>query len=561
MTFNSINRLGDWNPQLLRELKGRLKTRNILLATAISLLGQFILYLGSLAQLPTNNMVLKGYSNRYCTGAEVYGTPKCLLDEFGNVIINWQLWSLDIFKALSIIGCLTLLVAGSYLLINDLASEERRETLNFIRLSPQSPQSVLSGKMLGVPILLYLVALLAVPLHLWLGLSAKIPIIGIFSFYLVIIASCVFYYSGSLLFGLVGSWLSGFQAWLGSGVVLGFLLLTQQDIVPGKLDDYPVIILWIFNPSNFIPNSLLINLSNVNFHWFALPLGENPFTRIGFTLLVNGIGTYFIWQSLQRCFRDPNATMLSKQQSYLLSSCFALVTVGCANWQRLVFQPSPRSNLIAENIACLLLLNFGLFFYLIAALSPHRQTLQDWARYRKMSISQGLRDRTLVNDLIWGEKSPALLAISVNVTIVSVASGILVLLSHVELNYKLAAFFGLTLAASLEMFYAALAQLIFLMKNQHRVFWATGIVSAVIILPVIIVAMFYSYSANNSFLWLFSIAGPILVISPEGMSLSGITSFMAILGYWSMAGLLVFQLTKKLKKAGESATKALLAEV
>jgi hypothetical protein len=555
MIFNSLNQLGDWNPQLLREIKGRLNARNILVAVASSLVGQFILIIGALGQLPTKNTTVQGYSHRYCTGEFKYSVSACLTDELGNVIVNWQLWSIDTFKALGIVACFVLLVAGTYLLINDLANEERRSTLNFIRLSPQSPQSILSGKMLGVPMLIYLVAFLAIPLHLWLGLSAKIPLIEIFGFYLMLVAACVLYYSGALLFGLVGSWLGGFQAWLGSGLVLGFLLLTQQDITSGHLDKYPVVILWMLNPSGFIHN-----LSVMNFQWFSLPLGEHLVTQIGFGLLVYGIGSYFIWQSLQRCFRDPNATMLSKQQSYLFTTWFALCTVGCANWSRLVLDDDPRSNFLVENVLCLFLFDFALSLYLIAALNPHRQTMLDWARYRKMQTSSGRGYKSLVQDLIWGEKSPGLLAIAINFIIVCAATSVLILFSRVEFNYQLSSFLALVLAASLSMLYATVAQLFLLIKNQHRIFWTTGIVSAVIVLPAIIAGMFYSYTANNSFLWLFTVVAPVFVISPEGIFHSHFNSCLAILGYWSVVGLLSFQLTKKLKKAGESATKALLAE-
>jgi hypothetical protein len=32
MTLNFLDQVGDWNPQFLREVKGRLKLRNVLLA-------------------------------------------------------------------------------------------------------------------------------------------------------------------------------------------------------------------------------------------------------------------------------------------------------------------------------------------------------------------------------------------------------------------------------------------------------------------------------------------------------------------------------------------------
>jgi len=132
------------------------------------------------------------------------------VDNQGNFVINWQMWWLDLFTWLSLIGIFALLVAGTYLLISDLAHEERQDTLNFIRLSPSHQQAFWSANYWEFPFC-YLVAGLAAPLHLWSGLAAEIPLSLILSFYGVLIASCLFFYSAALLFGLVGSWLGGFK--------------------------------------------------------------------------------------------------------------------------------------------------------------------------------------------------------------------------------------------------------------------------------------------------------------------------------------------------------------
>ena len=564
MNLNWINQVGDWNPQLLREIKGRLKSRNLLLSGAISLLGQFILFMYFQTQLPTKLDLVYTHYSKYCTGSARFHSPKCLADEFGDVIINWQLWYLDLFTWLSIIGCFTLLAAGTYLIINDLAAEEKRETLNFIRLSPQSPQSILSGKMLGVPILLYIGVLLAVPLHLWSALAGQIPLAEIFSFYILVVAACFLYYSAALLFGLLGSWLGGFQAWLGGGVVIGFLIISMRVTITEITDDYPLVFARLINPCFFIPDTAISSTFASassrfkNFQFFALPLGDSLFTTVGFALLIYGLGTYFIWQSLQRCFRDPNTTMLSKRQSYLLTACYALITLGCANWERLVLESSPGSYMLAENVVCLLFLDFWLFLYLIAALNPHRQALQDWARYRRTARVKGLVDSNLVQDLIWGEKSPGLLAIAINATIAIIAISGLILLSQYPIINKVNAFFALALSVSLAMLYATIAQLLLFTKNHNRVFWAAATVGATIVLPVLILAIFSSYYRDNNFLWLYSIVGPIFAISPDGRALSPLTALLPIFSYWTVMSLLVFQLRRNLVKAGESPTKAML---
>ena len=252
MVVNFVNQVGEWNPQWFRELKGRLKPRNILIAVTISLLGQLLLLMAYSSQLPVvdgKNIV----QSRYCTGVgRQYTLPTCITDSFGGFVIDWSLWWKDVFSCLSVTAIFALLVVGTYMLISDLSKEEQRGTLNFLRLAPQSGRSILTGKLLGVPILLYLVGVLALPLHFVAGLSAQIPVTQILGFYGVLAASCLLFYSAALLFGLVGTWLGGFQAWLGSGPLLLFLFVLARGggnvVIHNPLD-------WLnlFNPTILVP--------------------------------------------------------------------------------------------------------------------------------------------------------------------------------------------------------------------------------------------------------------------------------------------------------------------
>lgn len=140
MIKNFMYKLGEWNPQLLREIKGRWKVSDISLAIAVSLLGQFILFMYFQAQLPYHANPSFAYSHRYCINNSLPDPLQCIFDSDDNVIINWQVWCQDVFSMLSFIAICVLLVGGTFLLINDLATEERRDTLNFIRLSPNHPK-------------------------------------------------------------------------------------------------------------------------------------------------------------------------------------------------------------------------------------------------------------------------------------------------------------------------------------------------------------------------------------------------------------------------------------
>jgi len=615
MPLNLLDRIGDWNPQLFRELKGRLKFRNIAIASATSLFGQLILFLYWLGQVP-GEYIYTG--DPYCrlrdaylltqkqsqqlqdqyrqlqnqfihySGSKYFDPEKVqqLKTSIGEVkekiqqlpylskmrdeycppnAINVPLWWHDhyphIFTSLALFVMFILLVVGTYMLISDLVGEERRGTLNFIRLSPQSSLSILGGKILGVPILLYIATLFTIPFQLWLGVAAEIPLIKIFSFGTVLIASCAFFYSAALLFGLVTSWLSGFQAWLGSGAVLFVLTIANSK----PIDKTPFDWLNLFCPSVVLP--YLVNRAGSedsqfgfnhgaihNWQWFNLPIGASGISMMIFVLLNYGLWTYWIWQGLKRSFCNPHATILSKQQSYWLVAGFEVIIVGLA-------MKIPKGYYFgSEDIFTNLLLvggcNLILFLGLIALLSPQRQALQDWARYRKQRVAthQSIWHRGLVADLIWGEKSPIQIAIALNLVIASTPFFVWILLWHNEELNKIKGLFSLAFFISLIMIYASITQLMLFMKTQKRTIWATGTIAALNILPPMILGVLSINDSQNPTLWIFS-TFPWIGIENATTT----TVFMALLSQWSILVLLNLKLTQQLQRAGESASKALFA--
>jgi hypothetical protein len=389
-----LDRLGDWNPQLFREIKGRLTFRNLILAIMISVGVQLIFLMYYWGQLPT-----LAPSHKYCTGSGPEYSLTCLTDALGHTLINWQLWFLNAFIGLSLIGMVMLPVIGTYLLVSDLDREERRGTLNFLRLTPQSASSLLVGKMLGVPILLYGAALLAAPLHLWLGHASGISLALIFGFYGAVLGSCLCFYSIALLFGLISTGLGGFQPWLGSGVLL-FLLIVS---VSGSVDHSPVDLLNMLTPCLVLARMLPVELLSTadwyresfqSLEWFGLSISSNWLYVLGFSLLNYGLWSFWAWQALQRRFRNPHISLWSKCQSYGLTICFEGFVLGLAlqaykavenlspEYAPVGQQAEPYRHLLqalSQNFNTLMILNLVFFLGLIAALLPHRQTVQDWA--------------------------------------------------------------------------------------------------------------------------------------------------------------------------------------
>ena len=616
MQLNFLDRIGDWNPQLFREIKGRLKIRNIAIAVATSLLGQVLLFLFWLNQLPHHpyyqdqpycrlqktflavqnqryqldnqyrqlQTQFKRYSNpkdydlkkiQQLKGsiAEVKEKLQNVQDTLKNNLcpsdaIEIQRWWHDsypkIFMSLSAFLLFIMLVVGTYMLISNLANEERRGTLNFIRLSPQSTLSILGGKLLGVPILLYLAVILADPFHLWLGFSAQIPGLEICTFYAVLIGSCAFFYSAALLFGLVTPWLGGFQSWLGSGAVLLFLLMINFKAI----DHSPMDWLNLFSPVVVLP--YLINRTNTDYtggdfpfsqgqiqgwEWFNLPIGATGISLAIFALLHYGLWTGWIWQALNRRFHNPNATILSKHQSYWLVACFEFVTLGFAMGETRGYYGLSPSQMFT-NPVLLAYFNGVLFIGLIAVLAPQRQALQDWARYRreKVATRKGFWHRALVQDLLVGEKSPELLAMAINLAIAITPFLIWIVFVPSDAIDKTKALLAVAFFVSLIMIYSTIAQLMLMMKTSKRSLWAAGTIAALLVVPPLSLSILSVNTLEKPALWLFS------TFPWAGIEHAATTTIvMALLGEWGVLVLLNLQLTRKLRRAGESASKALLA--
>jgi hypothetical protein len=643
--FKIFDKVGEWNPQFMREIKGRLKLFPVLVTAAISAISQIIIYLYQFREYPGEKYSM---SSEYCSLGKSYREQINILDKvakkFNDQVylfsskanfdgeklnlaktelqkardrqtelnkllydgksfcppnqIDMQSWWHDhwqyIFLSLSIVFIFTLLVAGTYLLINNLAHEERTGTLNFIRLSPQSETSILTGKMLGVPILVYWCVALAIPLHIWSGKAANIAFSHIFSYYAVVTGSCIVCFSAALLFGLMTRFLSGFQPWLGAGAVFMFLTFTYSMGYSGPYLNNAAAWFKIFSPIDMTAY-LFPNLFGSNASWrvgndyynlgkatylqfFFLPVGSSLFTLIGLHLANYGIWTYGIWQGLERRFRNPNVAVISKVQSYWLVGLVQFLLWGFTlqNYQNYshnekysklpVFDINSQ---IQQSLPWFVIFNFALLFGLMLILSPERQTIQDWSRYRYQGGSgrKGWWRSSLLRDLLIGEKSPSLVAIAVNLVMMIIPVAIWIILSISLISNRnhsigwlindigrFKALIGIVMFITLSLIYATIAQRMLLMKTKKRYFWAIGTVSAVMYLPLMILGMLNITPQRHALPWLFS-SLPWAGLADASLP----TIFMALISEIAVLVLLNIRLTKQINLVGESATKALLA--
>ncbi|MCC0177396.1 hypothetical protein I4641_10450 [Waterburya agarophytonicola K14] len=544
----------DLNPQLFREIQGRLKTRNVVISAAISVITQFMITICCLGELPQSDpkQLLGIQYGRYAMGSGY--NPAYTKDMLGEWVINWQLLWLDLFMALSMVSIFTLLIVGTYMLIADTVKEESRGTLNFIRLTPQSADSIFLGKILGVPILLYVAILLLLPLHTISGLGAHIPLTLIMGFDGVIVASCAFCYSLALLWSLMNLGLSGFKPWLASGLVGSVLLLltvtvfNNSNLISNGTWDW----LFLFNPTlvlAYLIDATYLSLDKIDFLsvenlkellFYGQALWTKASFGIGFILFNFSVWTYWCWSVLRRRFHNPDRTLFSKTQSYWITAWFVVIGLGFTLQNNKSY--SATDNFIFLQM-CLCMLGLAL----IAALSPHRQTLYDWARYRHQTHENG---NILWKELVFGENSPSVIAVAINmaIAVIYIAPSIFLILEPKD-RYIL---WGFVLSGFSILLYALVAQLVLTLKTRKRAIWSAISVINLIIIPPLCLGFADVIPKKEPLLWLFSF---LPTVATEYATLS--TVMLAILGQVVAASLIGLQMTRKLKQAGRSETKML----
>ncbi len=531
-----IDRTGNWNPQLFRELKQRLTPRNIAVATGLSLAIQGFIWFFFYNQFLEIDPKIREISNiKYCQLKNPNnGDSSCLKDAAGNILINWQHWYLDIFNFLSWIVPIGLLIGSVYLLTADLIEEGKRGTLNFIRLSPQSARSIFIGKILGVPILVYLATALSIPFHFFAGINGSGNIGLLLGWYLAIASIWFLLSSVSILYVLLG----------GSQTIAIVVLIAFTIGYPlGAINTYASATM---GGEDWVKNAKDMQI------WYWLPIFSNAIWFYAFFISICIGLIYWIWQALDRRYLNPTATVLSKLQSYQVNLCAVIWLAG------FVFSTPPITERSYgrdySTIAGLALCSSILISLFIPMLLPSKQALQDWSRYRATRQQQKVGVGELVRDLMINDKSPTLLAIAINLGMAIVLwVGILSTKSN-EGIHLLTILYS---AASLILIYVAIAHLALFLNVRKRNTWTAGIIGVVMLFPIIGASILYlneSTRGLSSIIQLFSPTAPFMLLtSPKNVSNS--TILFAFAAQFIMLVFLTLQLQRRLKVLDRSQPK------
>ncbi len=519
-----LDQIGNLNPQLLRELKGRLTWRNILIVGALSIVAQVLVFLWFYGQLPTPEAYqYNPYCGHMVGGEFIQGCTENVSAK--TFAIDWMLWWQHFAQALHTCIPFVLMLSGTYFLLSDLQNEERQGTLDFVRLSPRSASSILLGKILGVPILVYCAIASLLPLHIFVtsraGNLSFLP-----SFYMMLAAGSYLIFSFTLLFGFFSKSTLKRSA-QALGVTIFYVLMVGAIFVPGY-------IMW---NSETVWKTLLtapilyITSPDSSWFWFSLPISNNTAIAHLFTLLNIAILNGWVWQGLARCFHQPSTTILHKRQSYGLVFYLQSLVLGLS-FQTYVSKGTDAPQAFGT-VLLPIVLNLLIFLPLAAILSPQRQTVMDWARYRHTQSPRS----SLLKDLLFHDHSPAGLAMMVNLAI----AGILWLGISVFGQERI--WHGTQLSAILVLMslitialYAAIMQWLVIQKTSKRNFIAIALITILLLIPPAFAALLSSRGLisiplrdivllTSPFLWSVSpeVVSPLAVLS----ALLGQLSFIA----------------------------------
>ena len=386
-----IERLGNWNPQVLRELRGRLRLRSFIAAIGLSFIIQSLVIL----------IFIQSHTSI---------APS-----------NWA----DLWKGFAAIYPYLWIGIGGFYLVSNLNQEEKSGTLDFIRLSPRPAWQILLGKLLGVPILPSIALALCLPLHWIIGILGHISLGLMLSFYLTLGIGCLLSWSFAILFGLVGSQRSSFKR-LSTAISATYLAIAFLGLVPfWQIWNHAI----TWNPLEDGRMILSSPISDIQWTWITI--NENVWISHSFTLIQAVVITFLLWRVILRRFRRPRTTLLSRRQSYFVMAYLMTLFLGFFLNSNLVpvNDEALRVNSAtyfseSSTIPVMLVFFYLLSLALMSATCPGRQSLMEWSR----QPSQGLMG------LVWADKSPIIISHAILLIIANVILVPLILLFPYKSN-------------------------------------------------------------------------------------------------------------------------------
>jgi ABC-type transport system involved in cytochrome c biogenesis permease component len=481
--------IGDWNPQLLLELKSRVNWRSVSLSILLSIGIQSLILISKFTKIH--------YPYRsYC---KTLLASKCVMDHPDTPLINWSAWWADISITsgagiaidLSYVMFIGMFVAGVYALASNFNQEKKLGTLLLVQLSPQKARSIIVGKVLGVPILIYLAVLCALPLQIYATHLAQISRANVVTWDLAMLGLGLIFYLGAMAATL---WLKAIPIILTALTIpLSYVAVALSLRWHGKYDD-----------------SVL--------QWYGIRLSNHPSSFL-LMAAMSGLGIYWLYKTLVRYHHQPTASILSRAQSYIWSLTYHLFLLGfCTSYSydRNTYKLAPQLSFdfglhtytgggsddtaYGQLPGAFSFLLWGWLMLLIPVLLPSTQALTNWYRHRRSQ--QGWWKTRL-----WDDRSPATLAVLVNLMIASLVWILPIAINSGSFFAALIWIVSNLVTGSIFMaICTTIAQLKLFWPVAQRRFWSLG-VFGLLLFPLFAHDALRGYADTTQLIWIFGNIG------------------------------------------------------
>jgi len=345
------------NPEFVRHVRSELRRTRTLSVLAVVAVLWILIGLGAWAGHNAEIERIHRYSvDGHPTQAEMDRMEQQSTVEF------WRLYYRTLMMGQ--VGILTFWVL--FACAQSVSGERERKTWDFQRTTRLSPGELLIGKLLGEPVLAYVIVLFCIPISVFSGLRGGVN-------FLPIIYSYTLIFSSALFVGLIGIWLSSMFESRSRGVgVLGALGLYAlismvssfaESMFPGVAALSPFTELtWLLGPDRApMPPTLFSH----HIQWVAMSL-----------LLYITFGAWFVLMIVRNIKKDPDELrMLSRWQ-----------VVGCVAFLNFLayglFDPGRAPSITMTQFATLMVgLNTLIFALMgLATLTPHERLKVWWRR-------------------------------------------------------------------------------------------------------------------------------------------------------------------------------------
>jgi hypothetical protein len=503
-----IDRLGEWNPQLFRELKSRFTATTFIAVTIVTILIQ-IVGIG-LFVVGSNNAFKHSISSNF-------------------IFLSW-------------IVPLGLILGGVYAIGADFSREEKHGTLNFIKLTPQSARSIFLGKILGVPSLIYLAVGLTVPLHFTAGILAGASLQTIFAWDLTICMTAYLCFSLTILYGLYGA---------KHPILLTLLLSIPINSFIGFCN---------FFLSSAITHPGWMDSDRVLFSWFYLPIVNNIFLFYSFIILILSIVSYWLWVTIERKYINLFSTAFTKADSYWMNGQFQIWLLGFAI--PILMEINDEQQTYIERfyvLAVFYSIGAVWIFFTMLSILPNRQSMQEWSRDRGTDLGtyehRHWWQQELVRDLLWHDRSPIIVAMLINLSISAIVWGLCFGVFIHDRDLLIKSICGIIIASILMLIHTVIINFIYLRSRAKR----TGAIPLTIPIswiPILLGGLMTISNPN-----LRSLGTNLLLFSPFAWmavtQLSLLNIAAIAIGQLGILVGLTKLLQRRLQKLGNSATQTL----